>query len=91
MIGWYRKRPIPVRCLKWDGTNLQECKDFCGQALHVDYPTLDDSIVILSLDTYEGTMVVPMNAYIIQGVEGEFYACKESVFNTTYEKVKDDA
>ena len=90
MIGWYKKRPIPVRCLQWNGTNIQECKNFCGEALQVDYPCLDDTVVILTLKTLEGPMNVPMGAYLIQGVEGEFYACKESVFNTTYEWVRND-
>lgn len=90
MIGWYKKRPIPVRCLQWNGTNVQECKDFCGDALQVDYPCWDDTVVVLTLKTLEGPMNVPMGAYLIEGVEKEFYACKESVFNTTYEWVRND-
>ena len=90
MIKWYKKRPIPVRCLQWNGTNVQECKDFCGDALQVDYPCLDDTVVVLTLKTLEGPMSVPVGAYLIEGVEKEFYACKESVFNTTYEWVRND-
>lgn len=90
MIGWYIKRPIPVRALQWTGTNVQECKDFVGKALDVQYPSLDDSVVLLVLDTLEGKMQVPWGAYIIQGVDGEFYACKESIFNKTYEWVDND-
>ena len=87
MINWYVKRPIPVKALQWTGMNIQECKDFVGEDLDIQYPTLDDSVVLLVLNTLEGKMQVPWGAYIIQGVDGEFYACKESIFNKTYEQV----
>lgn len=88
MIKTYMKRPIPIKALQWTGMNLEECKEFAGQALDVQYPTLDDSIILLVLDTLEGKMQVPYGAYIIQDVDGKFYVCKESIFNKTYQEVK---
>ena len=88
MIKTYVKRPIPIKALQWTGMNLEECKAFAGPALDVQYPTLDNSVILLVLDTLEGKMQVPYGAYIIQGVNGEFYACKESIFNKTYQEVK---
>ena len=87
MVGTYIKKPIPVQAVQWTGWNLQECKDFAGQHLDVQYPTLDDSVIILVLDTYEGNMVVSMGDFIIRGVEGEFYPCKPGVFAKTYIEV----
>jgi hypothetical protein len=33
-------------------------------------------------------MKVSLNDYIIQGVDGEFYPCRESIFLKTYEVVE---
>ena len=48
MIKTYVKRPIPVRALQWNGANLREYKEFCGEDLEIVYPTLDDSVVVLT-------------------------------------------
>ena len=53
--------------------------------LEIEYPTLDDTYVVLTIDTLEGKMNVSMNDFIIQGVDGEFYSCKESIFYKTYD------
>lgn len=87
MIKTYIKRPIPVKALQWNGINLSECKEFCGGALSASYPTLDDSVVILTIHTLEGDMNVSFRDYIIQGIDGEFYPCRESIFLKTYEVV----
>ena len=42
----------------------------------------DKAIVI---PTLEGDMVAVPSDYIIKGVAGEFYPCKEDIFHKTYE------
>jgi hypothetical protein len=39
----------------------------------------------LEIETLEGTMRVPTGWWVITGVEGEVYGCKNSVFRATYE------
>ena len=39
----------------------------------------------LFIRTLEGTMKVDWDDWIIQGVEGELYACKPGIFAKTYE------
>ncbi len=41
------------------------------------------------IETLEGGHIVCPGDWIIEGVEGEFYPCKSSVFYSTYEKVKE--
>lgn len=38
--------------------------------------------------TLEGTMKASVGDYIIKGVNGEFYPCKEDIFNKTYDAVE---
>lgn len=42
------------------------------------------------IDTPEGTVAAKSGDWIIWGVEGELYPCKNSVFEATYERVEDD-
>ena len=86
-IKTYCKKPIPIKALLWDGTNLDDIKRFVGKDLVVHYPTMDDSVVLLAIHTLEGDMAVGLGNYIIQGVRGEFYPCDGEIFKETYEEV----
>lgn len=39
------------------------------------------------IETLEGTMTAEVGDWIIKGVFGEFYPCKDTIFQATYEKV----
>jgi hypothetical protein len=38
-----------------------------------------------AIGTLEGSHVVSVGDYIIQGVKGEYYPCKPDIFDLTYE------
>lgn len=40
-----------------------------------------------TISTLEGDMIVCPGDWIIKGIEGEFYPCKDSIFQSTYEEV----
>jgi hypothetical protein len=44
----------------------------------------------IHIHTLEGAMSFSHGDWIIKGVEGEFYPCKESIFAKTYEPVGED-
>lgn len=54
----------------------------CRDALTPDTPPIE-----LFIRTLEGTMHAPVGSYVIQGVHGEIYCCKEDIFLETYEPV----
>lgn len=89
----YRKKPVVVEAIQWNGENIAEVKDFAGEFLlcdivyQFDYTTTYD----LQIKTLEGNMRVHEGDYIIKGVEGEFYPCKPSIFEKTYEVGDNDA
>ena len=78
----YRKKPVVIEAIQWLGNNFNE--------LVFKFPGIkcaqkqDDSLIVESL---EGLVCSNIGDYIIKGIEGEFYSCKESVFNKSYEKV----
>jgi hypothetical protein len=86
----YRKRPVVVEAIQWNGNNLSAIINFTG--LHPsarnmawsDYVDLvkRDGLKIFSL---EGKMSASIGDWIIKGVNGEFYPCKPDIFEKIYE------
>lgn len=75
----YVKKPIAIEAVKWKGFNNDEIKDFDGDADNGIPPSVDCSI-----ETLEGVMKANVGDYIIKGVNGEFYPCKQDIFEKTY-------
>lgn len=79
----YRKKPIVIEAIKYNGKNAQEIANFMG----CQYPaTKDEKLVIRTL---EGNPYADIGDWIIKDVKGEFYPIKNDIFLATYEKVID--
>ena len=76
----YRKKPIVIDAVRWDGTNRKEVNDFCNDGLPMT--AVEGK---LSIKTLEGTMFCNTGDWIIKGIAGEFYPCKPDIFSATYE------
>lgn len=88
MVKKYRKKPIVVEAIQWNGINRGEIEMFCGyDNIEFKVEILSDSTLGLQLivKTLEGYMVASRGDYIIKGIFGEFYSCKEEIFEKTYE------
>lgn len=87
----YRKKPVVVDAIQWDGLNLHDILSFVGD--HITYEILDTAwevgkgrpYVFITIKTLEGDMKASVGDYIIKGVNGEFYPCKPDIFEKTYE------
>lgn len=44
-----------------------------------------DNPLWIEIDTLEGTMSANIGDWIIRGVQGEFYPCRDDIFAQTYE------
>lgn len=87
----YRKKPVEVEAIVWDGTNVDEIKEFCGNVTHFDTQpngTNNDTHYFLYINTLEGKMYAPIGDYIIKGVNGEFYPCKPDIFEKSYDVIQ---
>ena len=89
----YVKKPIPVEAIQWTGLNWNEIKTFCGDCVELFHrPSDPDNNIphceILTIHTLEGDHMASKNDYIIKGIHGEFYPCKEDIFEETYTLVK---
>ena len=82
----YRKKPVEIEAIQWNGSNIPELIAFMGSD---SQQALNDSGV-LYIDTLEGRMCACIGDMIIRGVNGEYYPCKPDIFEKTYEPVEDD-
>ena len=95
----YRKKPVIIDAVQWTGKNRREMFDFLTQDtfknetmeisdkhFYIDRHN-DGGLVIKTL---EGEHLATIGDYIIRGVQGEYYPCKEDIFHQTYEKVEDN-
>ncbi len=84
----FRKKPVVIEAVQWTGNNHDEINEFVGlvnnpvAAKHA-YTTNGDLII----KTLEGNMLALKSDWIIKGVNGEFYPCKNEIFLKTYDKV----
>ena len=95
----YRKKPVVIEAVQWNGTNLEEIKEFVGDSLiyetfDVEWGDGEDILTItptidMGIKTLEGTHICSNGDYIIKGVQGEFYPCKPDIFMQTYELVEE--
>ena len=91
----YRKKPVEIEALQWTGQNHREMFNFLGGEdteymtasgvnFYIDFNKIEGGLVIKTL---EGEHIATIGDYIIKGVKGEYYPCKEDVFHLTYEKI----
>lgn len=86
----YRKKPVVVEAVRWDGS-LKSTKDvtrWCGGAYDFAVKPSDhtDKAEWIFIPTLEGVMRADVGDWIIKGVKGEFYPCKNEIFEETYER-----
>ena len=81
----YVKKPIEVEAVQWTGDNRPEIWDFCSLSyFNMDMESGEFKLI---LQTLEGEMEALKGDYIIKGIKGEFYPCKEDIFKLTYDEV----
>lgn len=81
----YRKKPVVIEAVQWDGMKVSEVTDWVETALEDNTLFRMGCDVIVS--TLEGRMKASVGDYIIKGVNGELYPCKPDIFEKTYEQV----
>ena len=90
MIQKFRKKPVVIEAVQWNGKNFDEVMNFM-QEFHghkLAYEDAEERAIRseqLNIPTLEGVMTASKNDWVIKGVNGEFYPCKPDIFEKTYE------
>lgn len=74
----YRKKPVVIEAEQW----------FPEKNIEGVITSHSHTPVSPYIETLEGKMYVSEGDWIIKGVEGEIYPCKDSIFKKTYEPVE---
>ena len=88
----YRKKPVEIEAVKWDGGDYSHLEKFCGRnwnrASSVDEVGPPDEENVVVWNTMENQWLnVPLGHWIIRGLKGELYPCDPGVFAATYDPV----
>ncbi len=80
----FRKKPVTIEAIQ-----LTDAKSVLDIEAWIDSPTVgfNTSPPTLWIDTLEGRMTAYAGDWIIKGVNGEFYPCKNEIFINTYQEV----
>lgn len=95
----YRKKPVVIEAMQFDGTNQPAIRDWVGLRYDGDpferggfipveeqWPDPPTDVTALIWDKLHDTWVgVKDGHWVIKGVRGEFYPCAPAVFAETYE------
>lgn len=88
----FRKKPVVITAVQFTGENEQAILDFAPgkfSLVHEDDRTDDPEGVAEIYDELHSTWVlVYRNDWIIRGLKGEFYPCRDEVFQESYEEVQ---
>lgn len=88
----FRKKPVVIEARQVKNPldshvaalDTHDLAMWCGGSL-----TLDALGYCILINTLEGQMRADPGDWIIRGVMGEFYPCKDAIFAATYEEVTD--
>lgn len=94
----YRKKPVVIEAVQMAWENWSDICEFTGVGdaqsgkpwgtnKNKAGKPLPNGGPGLFIPTLEGLMLAEPGDWIIKGVEGELYPCKDSVFQKTYEEV----
>ena len=94
----FTKKPVTITAIRWTGDNLKEVLDFTGKhpkwdEWFADFAAYEAHVKadgnVFKIITLEGVMDALPGDWIIRGVQGEHYPCKNDVFVISYEAVEE--
>lgn len=93
----YRKKPVVIEAWQFNGHDFDEGAPEwylhslrSGEIKRGRTDKIENSD-FLKVHTLEGDMLAYPGDYIIMGVKGERYPCRQDIFCLTYDKVEDGA
>ena len=95
----FRKKPVQIQAMRFEPwTDLlgdtildferkaRKVAEWCGGRFF--YGPSTTWTFWIEIPTLEGVMKASPGDWIIKGVQGEFYPCRNDIFEATYEEVK---
>lgn len=89
-MAQYRKKPVIIEAIQFNRNNWNEILEFTNNTAHtITIEKRIDGNCTCIIPTLEGQHIANEGDYIIRGVKGEYYPCKNDIFEMTYDKVEE--
>jgi hypothetical protein len=85
LMAKYRKKPIVIEAEQWLGYVAQQHGE---QERRLGLLPSPFSSTMAQINTLEGPLSVSPGDWIITGIKGEKYPCKDEIFKESYERVE---
>ena len=89
-MAQYRKKPVVIEAFQftgpWSGPGIPQWYTDAFSRNEVTHSGNWETDAAL-IKTLEGTMKVEKGDWVIRGVKGELYPCKDDIFRATYDLV----
>ena len=80
-MAFYETKPCIIEAIQFTGSNFDEIIKFTeGKA----QKKIVNDMPCLAIETLEGTMLAGEGAYVIRGIEAEYYFCFPQIFEKKY-------
>ncbi len=79
----YRKLPVVIEAMQFTDEDKNRVFNWITCTRYSDF---EENKPVLKIQTLEGDMTARLGDWIIKGVNGEFYPCKDDIFRKTYEE-----
>lgn len=96
MFQSFRKKPVTISAMQWDGSTegaeavIKSAEQWLTPEEARETFVFDNGeLIIRTLEdgkAGQAKHAASPGDFIIRGVQGEFYACKEAIFHSTYDK-----
>ena len=85
-MGRYRKRPVEIEAVRLAGDSIPDAINFVPADQFAGGGVIpDDGRYFMDIKTLEGVMRAVEGDWIIRGIKGEHYPCRDDIFTATYE------
>ena len=82
----YRKKAVDIEARQVNMANIEQVANWCNGIVKRREDNFRPSIQIMTL---EGVVTAQLDDWVIKGVMGEFYPCRDDIFKLTYEPVNE--
>ena len=82
----FKKKPVTIEAAMWLGKNSRDAKEFCRANMMPNFSMGEiEGKKGLLIPTLEGGHIAERGDWIIKGGAGEYYPCRNWIFEQTYE------
>lgn len=85
----FRKKPVVIEAMQVTPIAEAALRCFMGASWTGTTSSAKNGLMTIDVQTLEGTMTAHVGDWIIKGVKGEFYPCKDDIFRMTYDEVSE--